>query len=180
MNITLKGKRIILRKLKKSDADTITHHLKDHDISRYTSIPYPYNLDHAFEFIKKTQRGFRSGKQFTFGIALKGSKQVLGIMSLERVDIVAKKAEVGYWLSKKYWKQGIADECLKLILDFGFNKLDLIRVWARILPPNISSKKLLEKNGFKYEGTLRKNIFKDDVWYDELRYAILRKEYNSR
>ena len=82
-------------------------------------------------------------------------------------------------MSKKYWGQEIASEALKLILDFGFKKLKLMRFYARVMHPNIASMKLLEKAGFKYEGRMRKHIFKNGKWMDELRYAILREEHEK-
>ena len=50
-------------------------------------------------------------------------------------------------------------ESLKLLLDFAFKKIKLHKLKATVLEPNIASKKVLEKNGFKIEG-----FFKDDVY----------------
>ena len=176
MNIKIEGKIIILRKFRKSDAHDIVKNANHLEISKYTTVPYPYTIEHALDYIKKSQICLRKGTGFYFGIVPKENDQIIGTVSLEKIDVVAKKAEVGYWLGKKYWKLGIADEALKLILKFGFNKLELIRIWARVMEPNKPSIKLLEKNGFKLEGILRRNFYKHEQWYDELRFALLKDD----
>jgi RimJ/RimL family protein N-acetyltransferase len=111
------------------------------------------------------------------GIELKETGQIIGVMSLMHIDPASKNAEAGYWLGKKYWGQGIAKEALKLILEFGFKKLELVRIYARVTHPNIASARLLERCGFKYEGRMRKSTFTNGKWMDDLMYAILKEEY---
>ena len=94
-----------------------------------------------------------------------------------KIDYNNKNAEIGYWLGKKYWGKKIMKEAIKLILNFGFKKLKLVRIFARVMHPNISSIKLLEKSSFQYEGRMRKAIFKNDKWMDILRYSILDSEF---
>jgi len=136
-------------------------------------------LENARSFIRRTHRGLKNGTAYELGVELKNTGQIIGGIGLLKIDRRSKNAEVGYWLSKKYWGQEIASEALKLILDFGFKKLKLMRFYARVMHPNIASMKLLEKAGFKYEGRMRKHIFKNGKWMDELRYAILREEHEK-
>jgi len=178
MGLKLKGQKINLRKLTKSDALSIYQNVKDKEISRFTNIPHPYTLKNAKSFIRRTHLGFRKKTAYELGIELE-SGQVVGGMSLLKVDHKNKNAEVGYWLGKKYWGQGIASESLKLILDFGFKKLKLVRIYARVMHPNTASAKLLEKAGFKYEGRMKQNFLKNGKWMDVLIYAILKEEYKK-
>jgi RimJ/RimL family protein N-acetyltransferase len=66
---------------------------------------------------------------------------------------------------------------LKLILDFGFKKLGLVRIYAKVMHPNTASAKLLESVGFKYEGKLRKSVYRWGKWFDMLIYGLLKEEY---
>ncbi|MBW2993271.1 GNAT family N-acetyltransferase [Candidatus Woesearchaeota archaeon] len=176
MKIKLEGRQIYLRNLRLSDAKEIQKHANDKNIYRYTQhIPYPYRLSHAVKFIKGAQERQRKKMACELGIILKQTNKLVGVMSLLQINPI--KAEIGYWLGKTYHGKGIAKEALKLILDFGFKKLKLKRIWGRVAHPNKPSFKLLESAGFKYEGKLRKNMFKNNRYYDELRYGLLREEY---
>jgi len=96
------------------------------------------------------------------------------------IDYKNMNAEIGYWLGKEYWGKKIMKEAVFLILGFGFEQLKLVRIYARVMHPNIASAKLLEKQGFKYEGRLRKATLREDKWMDELRYSILRNEFKFK
>jgi len=66
---------------------------------------------------------------------------------------------------------------LHLILSFGFKKLKLKRIQARVFHKNKNAQKLLEKLGFKLEGRLRKKTFFKNQWFDDFIYGILKDEY---
>ena len=124
-----------------------------------------------------THQKMRKKKTFSLGIEFKETKEIIGMVSLMNVDYDNKNAEIGYWLGKKYWGKGIMKEAIKLILDFGFKKLKLVRIYAKVMHPNITLAKLLEKSGFKYEGRMRKTILRRGKWMDDLRYSILNSEF---
>ncbi len=174
------GNKINLRTLKRSDAQSIFENAKDKEISQYTNVPHPYTLKAAKEFIKKTQKDNRLKKAYYFGIEDKKSKQIIGMIDFVRYNKTNKNAEVGYWLGKRYWRQGIMKEALGLLLDFGFNKLKLHRISATVIESNIKSKTRIEKAGFKYEGKSREHIFRENKYSDLLMYGILKKEYEKQ
>lgn len=173
----LTGQQINLRRLKKSDAQSLYENAKDKKISRYTVLPYPYTLKDARSFIRRTIKNRHKKNVYELGMELKETGQIIGMVGLSKVNYKHKHAEIGYWLGKKHWRKGITQEGVKLVLDFGFNKLKLARIYARVLHPNIPSAKLLEKCGFKYEGCMRKEVFRRGKWLDDLRYGILKEEF---
>ncbi len=180
MELKIEGKQINLRKLKKSDAPSIFKNVNDKTITKFTTIPYPYRLKMAYDFIKMTHREMRKKKVFGLGIELKGTGKIIGMISLMKVDYENRNAEIGYWLGREYWGKKIMKEAVNLILRFGFKKLKLVRIYARVVHPNISSAKLLEKSGFQYEGRMRKTTLADGQWLDDLRYSILDEEFKSK
>ena len=166
--------RLILRPLVFKDAEDIAENLNNINVSRYLSIvPYPYNLKNAKEFIKIT----RKSRNF-FAIALKSSEKVVGIIVLMNVDSYVKKADIGYWLGEKYWRQGIAAEALLAIVKFAFSKLKLVRLQATVAIKNKSSVKLLRKAGFKKEGLRRKALRAKSTgkWHDTYDFGLLRSD----
>jgi RimJ/RimL family protein N-acetyltransferase len=180
MELKIEGEQINLRKLKKSDAPAIYQNANDKLIAKYTELPHPYKLDDAYGFIRATHQKLNKKKAFELGIELKETKEIIGMISLMKVDYDNKNAEIGYWLGKKYWGRKIMKEAIKLFLNFGFNKVKLTRIYAKVMHPNISSAKLLEKSGFQYEGRMRKATLKDGKWMDALMYSILNSEFKSK
>ena len=180
MKLKIEGKLINLRELKKFDVPSIYQNAKDFDIARYTTLPHPYKLKDAEDFVRTTHQKIRRKKAFELGIELKETKKVIGMISLMNIDYKNKNAEIGYWLGKKYWGKKIMKEAVRLILGFGFKKLKLVRIYARVMSPNISSAKLLEKSGFQYEGRMRKTTLRKGKWMDDLRYSILSSEFKLR
>ena len=175
-----KDRRVSLRKLVITDMLFISANAKDKEITRYTFvIAPPFGLKEAKKFIKKTQNDIQKKEAYEFGIELKKTRKLIGTINLFKINYKNKNAEVGIWLAKEYHKKGLAQEALHLILDFGFQKLRLKRIQARILHKNESARKLLETIGFKMEGRLRKKTFFNKEWFDDLIYGILREEYIS-
>ena len=175
MKQILEGNRIKLRTLKFSDIEDIREFAKNKKITKYTFvIPPPFTRKQTQVFIKKITKEKERGISYYFGIELKENRKLIGTMNLVKIDQKNKNAEVGFWIAPKYQGKGLAKEALNLILDFGFKKLKLKRIEARVFHKNKPPQKLLEKMGFKLEGRLRKKTFFKNQWFDDLLYGILR------
>lgn len=94
-----------------------------------------------------------------FAIVLKAENKVIGSFGLERYNIYDFDdafnqqylgREIGYVLSKDYWNQGIMSECLKLVIEYLFEELNLDFLVCRYTKDNFASKRVAEKSGFKY------------------------------
>ena len=175
----IKGNKINLRTLIPKDAQSIYENLNNREVSRYTArISYPYKLEDARGFIKFSRK--KGLNQIIFGIENPENKKVIGIIDLTSINFDdSKEATLGYWLSKKYWGQKIMTEVIKLVLNYAFKNLKLVRVQATVMEPNKASMKVLEKNGFKHEGILRKKVYKNRKWLDIFIYGILKEEYKK-
>ena len=179
MSIAPKGKSIILRPLKKSDVPSIFKYTKFPDIPRYTFVPSPNTVENIEAFIRKSQKFARNKTSFVFGITEPDADEVIGTIGVLAVSYVHKKAEIGYWLAKKFRGRGIMFEAVGLILKFCFIKLKLQRVQAVTLPDNVISQKLLKTCGFKYEGRQRNYYFHRKRIKDAYMYAITVGDYRA-
>ncbi|MEM5879615.1 MAG: GNAT family protein [Candidatus Aenigmatarchaeota archaeon] len=181
MSLRINGERIFLKIPEMKNAKAICKYANDKAIARYTTIPHPYKLKHAKNFVKRVKQKMKKKESYEFSIVLKETGEIIGGIGLINISKFHKNAELGYWLAKKYWGQGLMSEAMKLILDFGFNKLKLHKIYARVYKPNKRSSHLLEKFGFKLEGNFRKHLKGrfSNKWYDELRYGLLREEWKS-
>ena len=68
-------------------------------------------------------------------------------------------------------------DAVRLVTHFSFEYLNAIRVYATVFVGNVGSRRVLEKNGFSLDGTLRSNAFKRGEWLDEWFFSILRSEW---
>ncbi|MBT3393609.1 MAG: GNAT family N-acetyltransferase [Waddliaceae bacterium] len=163
---------VTLRSLRRSDAKDVYDNINDKDIVLWTSnIPYPYPKDGAEKWIAKAHREMKSEKSYAFAIAF--DDKLIGVISLMNVDKKNQKAEIGYWLGKKFWGRGFMTEAVAKVLEFGFQTLKLHRIDASLYSGNIASQKVLMKSGFVLEGTLRESKKIDNKYHDELWFGIL-------
>jgi len=170
----LKSGNIILRPLRLTDAARLAELANNEKISRNLrdGFPHPYKLADAESYLQK----FSNQDPVTFfGIDYNG-EYVGNIGLVPGQDIYRKSAEIGYFIGEPYWNKGIISKAVNLISDYGFNKLDIIRIHTGVFEYNTASQKVLEKCGFTKEGIFRKSVFKQGKLWDEIRYAKLKPE----
>ncbi len=133
-------------------------------------IPYPYTLQDARDFINHCQV---HDPPMNYAI-LHGDELCGAIGLVPQTDVYTGSAEIGYWLGEPYWGKGIMTRAVRLMVSYGFEKLDLRRIFTSVFAHNPASARVLEKAGFQFEGTGRKAVIKNGIVRDELRYAILK------
>ncbi|UCE74784.1 MAG: GNAT family N-acetyltransferase [Methanomassiliicoccales archaeon] len=179
-DINLQTHRFILRPLTEDDAGDLYKNVKEYDIARWlVNLPYPYPDDGAIKYIKQCQELMKKGESYELAIQLKSTEEVIGVMAFVRVDKKHKNAELGYWTAKKYWSQGIATEAGMRILEFGFDVLNLERIYSKCFCENTASKRVMEKLGMAYEGKSRHEVFKENRFIDLFYYAIIREDWET-
>lgn len=156
------GTLVNLREILINDAQDITHFLMNYNVSKHLwEIPNPYSIDDALEFIKCANSDFNTLKALHFAIESKiiprsrNNLKFVGTISVKNIDLVNKKADLGYWIGEQYWGRGIGTECLKLIIDYAFSaELGLKQLCAYVFPENKASIRVLEKNGMNKVGVV--------------------------
>ena len=88
-------------------------------------------------------------------------------------------AELDYWLGVSYWGQGYATEAANEMLRYGFESLNLHRIFASHFGHNPASGRILTKLGMRHEGIQRQHIRKWDKFVDSELYGILRHEWKQ-
>lgn len=178
--VTITGKKVNLRPLCSSDIDALCEHARDREISRFTFIPHPYRPDHARRFLEYCRIQARKEIGMHLGIEERSTGRIIGVVGIEGIDRHNRKAEIGYWLGKKYWRQGIASEAVSLVLKYLFGTLRMKRVYAHVFPGNVASERMLLRLGFQFEGMERASRLRRGRWMDCFLYAMLREEYRTR
>ena len=166
--------RLELRIVADEDAAELERIINDREIASNTnSIPYPYPAGELTNWIEEHRELARQGQALPLTIlSRQQGRRPIGIIGLA-IDREARTAELGYWLGRDYWGQGLATEAATATLGCGFDVLGLHRIHAHHLTRNPASGRVLEKAGMVREGLLRQHAFKwgvheDIVWFGML------------
>ena len=165
----LKFKKHIIRSWKKEDAPVIAKYANNRDIwlNLRDGFPHPYSIDDANQFIANALA--REPETF---FAIASREEAIGSIGLAiGQDVHRYTAELGYWLAEPYWGQGIMTEAVSRFAAYAFTAYDLNRIYAEPYAANPASARVLEKAGFRYEGRLAANVFKDGQILDQLVFA---------
>lgn len=117
--------------------------------------------------------------KFQLAVTLKSKELLIGNCGVRMDKVDAVEAEIGYELDPEYWNHGYATESARAIVDFGFSRFGVHRIWANCVADNTGSAHVLEKLGMKLEGCLREKEFYKGKWWDTLLYGILVDEWKE-
>lgn len=161
----------VIRKWTPADAAELAIVLSDKNIQKNLrdGLPYPYSERDATTFIT-AMLGADPQQTFSFAVAADG-KLVGCISAFRQENIHRRTAELGYYVGEKYQGRGIMTKAVRQICSHIFNTTDIVRIYAEPFAHNTASCRVLEKNGFQYEGTLRKNAIKEGQILDMKMYA---------
>jgi len=173
----IKTERLILRDLRYSDAADVLTFRGDPIVQKYDD-PAIHTEGEAREFIDELEAEFNDHRGISWAVELKKRNVVIGAFGLHHWNQYHRRAEVGYGLARAYWGQGFGSEALRAIIQFGFEEMELNRIYARTIADNHESVRLLERLGFQREGTQRKHSWEDDgTFHDSAIYGILVHEF---
>ncbi len=151
MQVVIETKRLILRQFTEADADLIYQLNFDPDVTKYTLDPFR-DIEHAREVLEQVilpqYAVYNHGR---WAVHLKPGMEFIGWCGLKFVA-ERKEIDLGYRFFKKNWGKGYATEAAYACIKFGFEKLDLREIIARVMPGNLGSIKVLENCGMEYVG----------------------------
>lgn len=163
-----------IRKWKLSDATDLAMAISNKNIqdNLRDGLPYPYTEQDGADFISAMLSADENG---TFAFAITVDDKVVGSIGVFRQGNIHRlTAELGYYIAEEYWGKGIMTEAVRQICQYVFEKSDIIRIYAEPFAYNVASCRVLEKAGFRYEGTLRNNAVKNGKVIDMKMYSLLK------
>lgn len=149
----LETERLILRRWEESDAEDLYKYASNPDVGPIAGWPPHQSLDESKDVIKNVLNGKEA-----YAICLKEDGKVIGAIELKlnsHTDMTEKddECELGYWIGKPFWGQGIMPEAANELLRHAFEDIGMSKVWCGYYEGNIKSKRVQEKVGFKYQWT---------------------------
>ena len=172
----LKTDDLQLRPSNPTDAEGMLTMLSDQESMRYWSDQPISDLDAAIEVLDQDLESDAQGNSMCWAITFNGQDKMIGKCILFQFSR-ENRAEIGYILNRKYWRQGLTYQALGAVIDFAFNTLKLHRIEADVDTENLASIGLLEKLGFKREGLFRERWRVYDEWQDSLMLGLLKQDW---
>ncbi len=172
----LETERLVLRPLQLDDGAAIARLAGDWRVAwPIPTIPHPYSLGTAREFIRATRRGAAEGSEAVYAVTRKPEPALIGIISLRPQQGFI--AETGYWMGVAFWGQGYMTEALRAIIRHAICDLHLQRVFAWHIGRNPASGRVMQKAGMRHEARLRQHVLHRGEVEDQVYYGLLRDEY---
>ena len=177
-NLSLSNERLLLRQFTEDDWLGVHRYASQEIVCRYQAWG-PNTEEDSIGFVKQVIKDAsqQPRKRFAFAIVTKNNEQMIGAGELTIRDLSNRNGEIAYIVNPEYWGRGIATDVATLLIEYGFSKLKLHRIFATCDPRNKGSSKVLEKVGMTLEGRIREDLFIKDGWRDSLLYSVLEHEW---
>ena len=174
--IELAGEKVRLRLLKGNDAIEAYHLITDDAILSQLNWEGPENIDEMVEIYDRFDEIRKVSYDCRFAIERIDDHVFMGTISIH-FPRHPHMAQIGYWLGVPYWGNGYMTEAIRLVCYLCFKYLYCMRVSAEVFTGNEASRRILEKNSFSLDGTLRYNYVKRGTWRDSWFFTLLKKEW---
>jgi ribosomal-protein-alanine N-acetyltransferase len=176
----IRTERLVLRDFKKADWKAAHSYGSDPEVVRYMDWG-PNTEEDTKKFIHRAiaSQKEQPRKTYTLAIILKPESKLIGGCGIYVSNPENREGWIGYCLNRNFWGKGYATETARTLLKFGFEQLNLHRIFATCDPANIASARVLEKIGMKCEGHIREHKWAKGKWHDSLLYGILDYEWKQ-
>lgn len=166
---TLETERLVLRKLEQEDL---------RDIIAWEDLPGAQSVEmQAKEFLAYCFREYRVWGFGPWGILLKETGTIVGNCGFPHISFEERCGEVNYYVAPGHRGKGLAPEALRALIQFGFRDIGLSRIQARCEPDNLSSERVMQKAGMRFEGLIERAPFSKDPGPKQKLYALPREEF---
>ena len=170
------GERIYLSPRNNEEIEKFTEWMNDFETTDYTGrSAYITTLEGEKKYFEEN-----IDKDYNFFIVTLDNDKLIGTVGLERYNSINRTATLGIFIGdKEYRSQGYGTEAIKLILDYGFNYLNLNNIKLELISFNERALKCYKKCGFKEYGRRRKSKFINGKYYDTIEMDILAEEFKE-
>jgi len=153
--------------------------VNDPDVTRELLVGrYPMTEETERQWIEEKIKATSTETLFTIETQ---AGDYLGGISLFKIHPVEHHAELGVVIGdKSQWSKGYAAEAMELIIEYGFNQLNLNMIYLEVIEFNERAAALYKRVGFVEEGRLRQRVYRDGSYHDELSMSMLKTEWLAR
>lgn len=171
--------RLILRPFQKSDLDAVMGYHALPELQRYLEWKTRDRVEvkSALDAMVQQHHLQRPGDAIVLAVVRKADELLIGQVSLRWTDATAAQAELRFIVRPEMRRQGYAREAVREMLDIGFERYGLHRIYARCAARNQASANLLRNLGMRLEAHYREHALFQGEWDEELHFAVLDREW---
>jgi diamine N-acetyltransferase len=171
------GERIRLRAITRSDLPFFVEWLNDPEVTRGLMHFLPFSTEDEEAWFEGMSKTPREEHPLMIDICSEDGWEPIGDCGLLNIDWRIRQAEFGIVIgAKQHWNKGYGTEALNLVIQHGFNTLNLNRIYLRVYANNPRAMRSYEKAGLSIEGRLRQAHFDDGQYIDVIMMSILRSD----
>jgi len=176
MSLYLHGHAIDLKSLEQSHyAEKMLAWVNDKEVTQYL---FRGLFPATPKALKDEYESYESSKHDVVLAIYNQSEEYIGVVGLHDINWVTRSAEFRILIGeKKFWGKGLGGEATQLMIAYGFEFLNLNKIWLGVNASNKRAKESYLKTGFVQEGTLRQESYRSGVYDDVDRMSLLRNEY---
>lgn len=178
---TIETDRLILRRFEYSDNFSMRKNwVSDESIQSMYCEPVYETEEEVKQLLDKYISSYEKEDYYRWAIIDRENDMCIGQIAYFLVDNKNNFAQIEYCIGNDFQGKGLATEATKAVIAYGFEKINLHKVQICVKTKNPASKRVIEKCGLTYEGTLRDYFYLDGEYVGRLYYSILKDEYNKQ
>jgi ribosomal-protein-alanine N-acetyltransferase len=165
--------RLTLREIQLSDAEAIFGMRASGRVNQFIPRPNMLEKESAIELVERTNLAFQNKQAIGWAGILRNGNEIVGTCGFNQIDYTNLRAEIGGELSVDYWGKNVAIEAVSAIIEFGFNKLNLHSIEAKVSHENRGAIFLMEKLGFEKEAHFVDRVYFNGKFSDMAVYTLI-------
>ncbi len=170
--------RLVIREYTKKDLDGFLRVVRQPEIRATTyGIPDNYSRWRAKWWMRIIRQNRSLQTAYEYGVFLRENGLYIGNTGLINMDSYHYHADITYYIDREQMNRGYATEAAAAMIQYGFEDLGFHKINGVCMSVNGASRRVMEKLGMTYEGTLRQDLLKNGIYYDLDRLSLLKDEY---
>lgn len=171
------GKLVKLRAYKEEDIEKAVEFINDEEVKKFldSNIPFPMTKWQEEEWV----RSRKANADFTYDFAIEDLEtgKYIGGCSINECDVKNRTCTIGIMIGDKdYWSKGYGSDALKVLIKFIFEEVNMNKIKLKVFSFNTRAIACYKKVGFKEEGILKKELYRNGKYHDEILMAIFKSE----
>ncbi|NCX96404.1 MAG: N-acetyltransferase [Chitinophagia bacterium] len=141
-------------------------------------IAHATTYQHIVKFIKDSLHALST--QESMYLAIWYEDKLIGSLNIQDWHKKAKRAQIGYWISKEYEGKGIVTLCMHRLMTFMFRQMDINKIELHFTIKNTKSAQVAQRLGFTTEGIIRQSLVRNGIIEDLVIAGLLKQEWKNK
>ncbi|OGO40359.1 MAG: hypothetical protein A2147_00915 [Chloroflexi bacterium RBG_16_57_8] len=176
----LRGKSVLLRPVRRSDLSHFLKWFNDPEVTQYLAMYLPMTEMAEEKWIEELGSRATTHAMFVIEVLEGDGNRPIGTTGLSGINPKDHRATFGIAIGEKdYWSKGYGTEAARLLVNYGFEQLNLHRINSGAIAFNERSIRMHKSVGFKEEGRQREAFFKNGKYHDHVVFGMLKEEWKG-